>query len=166
MARSLIGAAALSLAAFGAQAQDAAIVGYQSLSPETAATLALAALEDCRARGAQIGISVTDRSGNLQYFIKDRYAGAHTVETSHRKAWTAASFRTLTSDLSAATSPDSEAYGIRALTLALPLGGGVPIYAGDGALLGAIGVSGAPSPQMDEDCANAGLDAIEMDIAF
>lgn len=165
MARPVIYAALVCAAASMTQAQEA-LVDYQGLSPEVAATAALAALEDCRDRGAQIGISVTDRSGNLQYFIKDRYAGAHTVETSHRKAWTAASFRTMTSALSDATGPDSEAYGIRALTLALPLGGGVPIYAGDGALLGAIGVSGAPSPQMDEDCANAGVAAIEMDIAF
>lgn len=162
----LAAACLMSLGAATAPLAQEAKVTYESLSPETAMTLAMSALEDCRARGAQIGVSVTDRSGNLQFFIKDRFAGAHTVETSHRKAWTAASFRSSTSALSDATQPDSDAYGIRALTLALPLGGGLPVYGGDGALLGAIGVSGAPSPAMDEDCASAGIAAIEMDISF
>ena len=49
---------------------------------------------------------------------------------------------------------------------ALPLGGGVQILAGDGDMVGAIGVSGAPSGSEDEACAKAGIAAIEDQIAF
>ena len=41
--------------------------------------------------------------------------------------------------------------------------GGVPINAG-GSILGAIGVSGAPSGEVDEACAQAGIDAISDDL--
>jgi len=45
------------------------------------------------------------------------------------------------------------------------LGGGVMIEAG-GSLLGAIGVSGGPAGEEDENCAKAGLDAIRDRIEF
>ena len=47
----------------------------------------------------------------------------------------------------------------------LALGGGLPIEA-DGAIVGGIGVSGAPGPDIDADCAQAGIDAIFDEIAF
>jgi uncharacterized protein GlcG (DUF336 family) len=43
------------------------------------------------------------------------------------------------------------------------LGGGLPIEAG-GAVVGAIGVSGAPGGDADDDCAKAGIRAIQADI--
>jgi uncharacterized protein GlcG (DUF336 family) len=44
-------------------------------------------------------------------------------------------------------------------------GGGVLVQAG-GAIVGAIGVSGAPSGEMDEACAKAGVASIRDDIEF
>jgi len=41
--------------------------------------------------------------------------------------------------------------------------GGVPIQVG-GALVGAVGVSGAPSGETDEECAQAGIDAVLDDL--
>jgi len=41
--------------------------------------------------------------------------------------------------------------------------GSVPIAAGD-RVYGAIGVSGAPDGMVDEECAEAGLDAVLMDL--
>jgi uncharacterized protein GlcG (DUF336 family) len=40
------------------------------------------------------------------------------------------------------------------------------IVAGDGDVVAGIGVSGAPSPALDDVCAEAGIAEIEMDIAF
>jgi len=45
------------------------------------------------------------------------------------------------------------------------LGGGLPIEAA-GALVGGIGVSGAPGGDLDQACAQAGIDAIQMDLDF
>lgn len=160
-------ALAAGLATVGAQAQDdGAFVTFQVLKPEIALKAAQAALESCREAGYQVGVTVVDRFGLPQVYLRDRFAGAHVHDTSYRKAWTAVSFRTATSDLHTETLPDTESYGIRFLDMALPLGGGMLVMSGDGSVVGGIGVSGAPGPSLDDDCAEAGLAAIEFDIAF
>lgn len=154
-------------AATPATAQDdTALVTFQALAPAIALKAAQAALEHCTAGGYQVGVHVTDRFGTPQAFLRERFAGAHVYETSFRKAWTAASFGDGTTMLDEATRPGTTSAGIRGLSLALPLGGGLPIESGDGALIGAIGVSGAPTPAIDDECAQAGIDAIFDDIAF
>jgi len=40
------------------------------------------------------------------------------------------------------------------------------VISGDGSLVGGIGISGAPGPDLDDDCAEAGIAAIEDEIAF
>ena len=45
------------------------------------------------------------------------------------------------------------------------VGGGVPIEAA-GVVIGALGVSGAPTPQADHECARAGLEAIADKLLF
>jgi uncharacterized protein GlcG (DUF336 family) len=40
------------------------------------------------------------------------------------------------------------------------------VYSGEGSIVAGIGVSGAPGPELDEVCAQDGIDAIEDDIAF
>ena len=150
--------------ALPAAAQDA-FVEAKVLTPEMAQRMAEAAMSACRGEGYQVGVTVVDRSGVPQVFLRDRFAGPHVYETSRRKAWTAVSFRSPTSDLAAATQAGSEASGIRELTETLALGGGLPVDAA-GTLVAGIGVSGAPSPAADDDCAQAGIDAIAADIAF
>lgn len=163
--RPAILAAALGLAAAPALAQDA-FVEFRALTPELAQRAAVAAMEHCRAEGYQVGVTVTDRFGVPQVFVRDRFAGAHVHETSLRKAWTAVSFRTPTTELAESTKAGTDASGIRHLSQALPLGGGLMILAGDGDVVAGIGVSGAPSPALDDVCAEAGIAEIEMDIAF
>ncbi len=140
-------------------------VTFESLTLETALELASAALEKCRKEGFQAAVSVVDRAGNLQVTLRDRFAGPHTPDTSTRKAWTAVSFRTDTLALAKVTEK-GEAWAIRLVKGALPLGGGVQILKGDGTLVGAVGVSGAPGGDKDEECAKAGIAAIEDRIAF
>ncbi len=156
---------ALSAPLSGAAQDGEALVTFQSLKPEVAFELAQAALLACRNGGYQVGVSVVDRFGVEQVFLRDRFAGPHTGETAFRKAWTAVSFRTDTLALDTTTGPDGIASGIRHLSLALPLGGGVPIDAA-GSMVGGVGVSGAPGPDIDDECARAGIAAIEDQIAF
>ena len=40
------------------------------------------------------------------------------------------------------------------------------VSSGDGSLVAGIGVSGAPGPDLDDDCAAAGIAALEDEIAF
>lgn len=148
-----------------AQADEHGMFSIQSLTPETALKAATSALEKCRADGYQVAVAVVDRMGNMQVMIRDRFAGAHTPDTARRKAWTAASFRTNTTDLLGISGPGQPQAGLRDITEALALGGGVMIES-SGSLVGAIGVSGAPGGDLDDICALAGIKAIEDEIAF
>ncbi|AXI42121.1 heme-binding protein [Sulfitobacter sp. SK011] len=145
---------------------DDAFVEYRSLKPEFALQMAQAAMDSCQEQGFQVGVTVVDRMGVPQVFLRHRFAGAHVYETSRRKAWTAVSFRTNTTDLAATTQAGMPASGIRHLSEALPLGGGLMVQDGDGATVAGIGVSGAPGGDADDVCAQAGIDAIADDIAF
>ena len=159
-------AACLVLAQVGTQAQAAdATFATRSLTPETALKAAQAALAKCRADGYQVGVSVVDRSGMPQVFLRDRFAGAHTVDIATNKAWTAASFRIPTTELEKATRASTSMAGIRAHPRVAAIGGGLLIEAG-GAAVAAIGVSGAPGGEADEACAAAGIKAIVEDLEF
>jgi uncharacterized protein GlcG (DUF336 family) len=155
----------MSLAVGTADAEEEALFNIQSLTPETAMTAAMAALEKCRSEGFQVAVAVVDRMGILQVLLRDRYAGAHTPDTARGKAWTAASFRTNTTNLVELTQPGKPQSGVRHVPGALMIGGGLVIEAA-GSLVGAIGVSGAPGGELDDLCAAAGIEAIEDLIAF
>ena len=142
-----------------------ATVAYKSLSPEMALELGQATLASCRAAGYQVAVSVVDRSGNPLVMLRDRFAGPHTPDTATRKAWTAVTFRTDTTGLLAITKPGMPQEGVRFVTGALVIGGGVLVEAG-GAIVGAIGVSGAPGGDADDACAKAALDKFRDKLEF
>ncbi|HYI87736.1 MAG TPA: heme-binding protein, partial [Burkholderiales bacterium] len=99
----------------------------------------------------------------VQVLLRDRFAGPHTPDMATAKAYTAASFRTSTTELAEASQPGRPASGIRHRPGIAAVGGGMVIEAG-GSLLGAIGVSGAPGQREDDACAAAGIAAIREDI--
>lgn len=140
---------------------------YQTrlLSLEAAQTAALAALESCRKSGYQVAVAVVDRAGLTQVLLRDRFAGAHTIEVASDKAWTAASFRTATSVLATETHAGRPMSGLRNLPRFMAAGGGLVIEGG-GTTFGAIGVSGAPGGDADDACAQAGIKAISNIIDF
>lgn len=153
---------------FGAspsQAQDEALVTFRTMKPEIALKLAQASLNACRKESAQVAVAVVDRFGVLQVLLRDRFAGPHSPETARRKAWTAVSFRADTLSLSETTGPGTEGYGANFIAQALMLGGGVPVEA-NGSIVGAVGVSGAPSGRVDDKCSRAGIEAIVSDLSF
>src|SRR5712692_703851 len=97
MIRGLVSALAiLTLTGFPTCAQDA-LISYKSLSPELALDLARATLAECQRRGFQVAVAVVDRFGVTQVMLRDRFAPG----TASAKAWTAATFRTNTTELHA-----------------------------------------------------------------
>lgn len=149
-----------------AQAQEEeALASFQTLKPDTALALAKASLESCRAGGYQVAVVVVDRFGEIQVVLRDRFAGPHTVPTAQGKAWTAVSFRAATLELDARLSAGELSRGLRDIPGALFLGGGLPIQAA-GSIVGGVGVSGAPQPELDERCAEAGIEAISEVLDF
>jgi uncharacterized protein GlcG (DUF336 family) len=119
------------------------LIAYKSLTPELAFDLARAALNICRSRGFQVAVAVVDRFGVTQVMLRDRFAGPHTPPTVTGKAWTAASFRTSTTELNAISQAGMMQSGIRDLPGVVIIGGGLVVEA-TGSLVAAVGVSGAP----------------------
>lgn len=163
--RRLTVATALVIASICPLRAEENLVAYKSLTPELAFDLARAALNSCRSRGFQVAVAVVDRFGVAQVMLRDRFAGPHTPPTATGKAWTAASFRTSTTELNAISQPGMVQSGIRDLPGVVIIGGGMVVEA-NGSLVAAVGVSGAPGGDADEACARAGIDAIRDRLDF
>jgi uncharacterized protein GlcG (DUF336 family) len=161
--RALLAAALLAPAAL--PAQPSASFTVRLMTPEAALKAAQAALASCRAQNLQVAVAVVDRAGLVQVLLRDRFAGPHTVDMAINKAWTAASFRTATTEIASHTQAGRPMSGIRQLPGVIAAGGGLPVEAG-GSLWGAIGVSGGPDGDADDRCAKAGIAAIVDDLSF
>jgi uncharacterized protein GlcG (DUF336 family) len=126
----------------------------------TALELASAALARCQEDGYRVSVAVVDRSGVLKAFVRDDGTGPHTVGSSQRKAYTAASLGRPTGELAAAIAENPAIEGLRDMDdNLLILGGGLPIVVNE-VNVGGIGVGGAPGGQFDEACAQAALDSV------
>lgn len=145
--------------------EDSGFAEFKLLRPKIALQLAEAALESCREGGYQVAVAVVDRFGQPQVILRDRFAGSHTIDTATGKAWTSVSFRAPTLELDGRIASGELSPGLRDIPDALFLGGGVPVLSA-GSIVGGIGISGAPSPQIDQDCAEAGIDAISEVLDF
>jgi len=154
----LVAVLALSLVACGAHAQKM-LATYSTLTTAAAQRAAQAAFDRCSKDGYTVAVAVVDRGGQPLALLRDNLAGAHTVNTAIGKAATAVSFRVDTAELASQTQPGRPQSGIRALPSVVAIAGGIVMRA-KGALVGGIGVSGAPGGDADEVCAKAGLAAI------
>jgi uncharacterized protein GlcG (DUF336 family) len=146
-------------------AADDLLTTFKALEPEVALEVAQATMMACREAGYQVSVAVVDRSGITQVLIRDQMAGPHTLETARRKAWTAASFKGDTRSIAQATQPGSGLSGARFVAGAMMVGGGIPLYA-ESKLVGAVGVSGSPSADEDQVCAEQGAAALEEKLLF
>jgi uncharacterized protein GlcG (DUF336 family) len=159
-------ALAIGLAACSAAHGQKLLTTYSTLTTTAAQQAAQAAFAHCQKAGYTAAVAVVDRSGRPLVLLRDNLAGAHTTQTAIDKAATAVSFRSDTTEFAATTQPGRPQSGVRDLPNVVALGGGMMIRA-KGALVGGIGVSGAPSPDADDVCAKAGIaaisDAIELE---
>ncbi len=142
-----------------AHAEDEVLVTkVPRLSVDVANRVVNAAIASCRTKGIQITAAVVDREGNLQALARDTIAAPVSIKIAQMKAYTAVNFNAATSRLTdRADTPIGRVEGL------VMSAGGVPIQVG-GYLLGAVGVSGAPSGKTDEECAQAGINAVIDDL--
>lgn len=133
----------------------------ESVLPLGTATKAIqAALDACKKDGYHVSVSVVDRAGVLRAMGRADGAGSHTVDSSRKKAYTAASLRRPTSELADLIMKVPTLQALRDMNgEMLILGGGLPIEI-SGEVMGGIGVGGAPGSHLDDACAQEGLDAI------
>lgn len=153
--------AALAFMAGPAAAQDVS-VSTQRMTMETANKAAVAAVKACREEGVQVTATVVDRWGDPQAVVRDTLAMDLTLAISEKKAYTAVQFNTATSNMEGNFEGN---YSVPKYDKLVIAAGGVPINAG-GNMYGGIGVSGAPSGELDEECAAAGADAVAEDLEF
>jgi uncharacterized protein GlcG (DUF336 family) len=135
-------------------------VNIKRMSLDTALTAAKASIAACRKEGVQITVTIIDRGGHPQVVLRDVLAMDVSIPISRDKAYTAMSFNSPTGDLE---DRFKGSYGVPKTKGLLIARGGLPILAG-GTIFGGIGVSGAPSGETDEKCAQAGIDAIMDDL--
>lgn len=157
MIRKLALAAAL-LAPVAAAAQDLPTAPYLPL--DMAQTAARAALDACAAEGHNVSVAIVARSGATTVVLRADNAGPHTVGSSVGKAFTSASMGRDTAGLAAFIGENPQNEGLRDMDERMVIqAGGLPIRV-SGALVGGIGVGGAPSGDIDAACGRSGLDAI------
>lgn len=139
------------------------VVTFRQLSLELATEIAQTAVQQCRKNGYQVSAVVVDRAGAVQVALRDTLAPRFTLEISEKKANAvilsgvpSSTFRKNRADIR------QEMNHIDGIVV---LEGGLPITAA-GALLGAVGVSGAPGGDKDEACAKAALAKVQERLEF
>ena len=142
------------------KAQVAELPQQPYLPIDLALEAASAALAQCQADGYRVSVAVVDRGGVLKVLLRDDGTGPHTVGSSTQKAYTSASLGRSTQELATMVAENPAVEGLRQMDpQILILGGGLPIVV-DEAVVGGIGVGGAPGGNLDEVCAQAGVDAV------
>lgn len=136
----------------------AQLLTHKDLSLAMATTIAQTAMEKCTAEGYGVSVVVVDRAGETIVALKGDKAGPHTMENARRKAYTAMTFRTSTTDY-AKRYADNNPVVHQQVTLpnVIAIPGGLPIKVGDD-VIGGAGLSGTPG--VDEPCVQAGLDKV------
>ena len=119
-----------------------------------------AAVEACGKQGYAETAIVVDADGVTQALLRGDWTGVHSIDSATYKAYTSATMKVDTSVLIEREKTDPMGPGMAKLPRLLEAGGGVVIKVGD-EVVGAIGASGAPGSQLDENCAKAGLAKIQ-----
>jgi uncharacterized protein GlcG (DUF336 family) len=109
--------------------------------------------------GQPMNIAVADAGGNLIAHVRMDKAWMGSIDISIKKAWTSRAFDISTKDLAGPSQPNNQFFGIHASNdgKVMIFAGGIPLKR-DGAVVGAIGVSGG-SGEQDHSVAEAGAGA-------
>ncbi|MFI8325856.1 heme-binding protein [Streptomyces sp. NPDC085529] len=123
------------------------------LTIDAATDAAEAVLEAAEKENQRVSVAVVDRNGNTLVTLRGDGAGPQSYESAIRKAFTAVSWNAPTSELAKRL---EQAPNLKDIPGTLFLGGGAPVAA-DGGPIAGIGVAGAPSGDLDEKFARAGV---------
>jgi uncharacterized protein GlcG (DUF336 family) len=105
-----------------------------------------------------VSVTVVGLEGETLVAVRGDGSAPHTFENSQRKAYTARTFRAPSGEF-AQRVKDNPTTGAVHLSGVIAAQGALPIKVGD-AVIGAVGVSGAPGGDKDEACAKAGIDKV------
>ena len=139
------------------------VVKKQSISSELAQKMVNAAVAKARELGVTENIAILDDGGNLKAFSRMDGAPIPTIEMAQNKAYTALLGVSTQEFFNFIKGDPSLLAGVPTLARVAAWGGGFPIEV-DGEIVGAIGVSGAPTVQNDVDCARAALAVVSDEV--
>ena len=114
---------------------------------------AQAALAAAEKEGQRVSVAVVDRDGRVLVQLRGDGSGPQSFESAEKKAYTAVSWNARTSEL---VKRLEQTPTLKDIPGTLFLGGGAPV-AVKGAPIAGIGVAGAPSGELDEKFALAGV---------
>ena len=135
------------------------VLSERNISLQLALNIANAAMASCKADGYDVTAAVVDRAGDLKVLLRADTANPHNADLARRKAYTSRTFKVPSMDVAKRTNGPTDLSGQRFLVDIIPLGGGVPINVGN-ETIGALGISGSPTQEADEKCANAALASV------
>ena len=162
VARALVFVASAAPAAALAQG----VINMPKLSAPLANELVGESVAICAQKGYNVVAVVVDLDGVRQALLRGNGAPIHSMDNAYYKAYSAASLTLGRKEGSTKEVRDRMAKSPPTTVPSTPLPnvtyavGGVTIMAG-GVAIGAIGVSGAPGGQFDEECARAALAKIQ-----
>ena len=150
--------AGFGVAALLATPASAQLLAHKDLSMATALTIATTAIETCKGQGYRVSATIVGRNGEIIVQLRGDETGPHTMENSHKKAYTSRTFRIPSGEF-VQRIKDNPTSGAVHLSGIVAAQGALPIKIGD-ETIGAAGVSGAPGGEKDEACVKAGLDKV------
>ncbi|WP_371635315.1 heme-binding protein [Streptomyces zaomyceticus] len=149
-------AAAPAAAVAEADAKNKNTTQSTHLTIEAATKAAQATLDAAEKENQRVSVAVVDRNGNTVVTLRGDGAGPQSYESAEKKAYTAVSWNAPTSVLAGRL---AQAPNLKDIPGTLFLAGGAPVTA-KGAPIAGIGVAGAPSGDLDEKFARAGVAAL------
>lgn len=152
---SFVTRAALLLLGCGVASGAEAQIVRKDLSVDTALVIATTAMADCKAKGFRVSAAVVGRNGELLVHLRGDNTSPHTMENSFKKAFTSRTFRIPSGEMEDRLKKNP-AMGAQYLTGFTTGRGALPIKIGEDTV-GAVGVSGAPGGDKDEDCVKVGI---------
>jgi uncharacterized protein GlcG (DUF336 family) len=162
MSRTVFCIAGLAAACVFSVPASAQLVAHKDLSYAMIKAIAEGAVEACQAKGFHVSVTVVGRDGGVVAQIRGDGAAPHTMENSHRKAYTALTFVAPSANFAKEVGTSEGARQRSTLPGIIGIGGGLPIKAGD-ETIGAVGISGSPNGN-DEPCSKAGIDRVAADL--
>ena len=145
-------------AVFAADVLESRLMGL-----DLARDIAQGAINHCRKDGYQVSVVVTDRSGDPLVVMRDVFVSKYMTELSQGKVNAVVLANTSSADVRVNMARIRDE--LNSLDGVLLLEGGLPIRVA-GSLIGAVGVSGAPGGDLDEACAQKGIDAVQERLDF
>jgi len=143
--------------------QAADVISVKLMTLELAVDIAQGAIDACRKDGYQVAVVVVDRGGRTQVVMRDVFANQYLTQLAQAKANAVVLSNTSSSALR--KNRADIVNELNSLDDLLVLDGGLPVTVA-GSMIGAVGVGGAPGGDLDEACAQRGIDGVQERLDF